>query len=85
MGGGGGNSKSKHSHHSELNVPSLYWPYVWLQNMQLHIIYSLQYNISINITVEVDPPPDSLHNGIVKFKNLLHLKLEILCILSDPL
>ena len=35
------------------------------KNMQFHIICSLYYSISINAS-EVDPPSDSLHNGIVK-------------------
>jgi hypothetical protein len=32
--------------------------------MEFHIIFSLQYSISIN-TCEVDPPSDSLHNALV--------------------
>jgi hypothetical protein len=38
--------------------------------MEFRIIFSLQYSMSIN-TFEVDPPSDSLHNAVVKPKNIL--------------
>ena len=37
--------------------------------MEFRIIFSLQYSININ-TFEVDPPSDSLHNAVVKPKNM---------------
>ena len=40
------------------------------KNVQFHIICSFQHSININ-TTEIDPHPDSLHNGIVKPKNYI--------------
>ena len=37
--------------------------------MEFQFIFSLQYSIDIN-TFEVDPPSDSLHNAVVKPKNM---------------
>jgi hypothetical protein len=44
--------------------------------MEFRIIFSLQYSINVNTfdinfnTFEVDPPLDSLHNAVVKPKNI---------------
>jgi methyl coenzyme M reductase subunit C len=43
--------------------------------MEFRIIFSLQYSISIN-TFEVDPPSDSLHNAVVKPKNMYFNALQ---------
>ena len=42
------------------------------KNIQFHIICSFYYSISINSTV-VDPLSNSLHNGIVKPKNIVNM------------
>ena len=42
------------------------------KNVQFHIICSFYYSISINST-EVDPHSNSLHNGIVKPKNIVNM------------
>ena len=42
------------------------------KNIQFHIICSFYYSISINST-EVDPHSNSLHNGIVKPKNIVNM------------
>ena len=42
------------------------------KNIQFHIICSFCYSISINST-EVDPHSNSLHNGIVKPKNIVNM------------
>ena len=42
------------------------------KNIQFHIICSFYYSISINSTV-VDPHSNSLHNGIVKPKNIVNM------------
>ena len=49
------------------------------KNIQFHIICSFYYSISINST-EVDPHSNSLHNGIVKPKNIVNMmKTKNLC------
>ena len=42
------------------------------KNIQFHIICSFYYSININST-EVDPHSNSLHNGIVKLKNIVNM------------
>ena len=42
------------------------------KNIQFHIICSFYYSVSINST-EVDPHSNSLHNGIVKSKNIANM------------
>ena len=42
------------------------------KNIQFHIMCSFYYSISINST-EVDPHSNSLHNGIVKPKNIVNM------------
>ena len=42
------------------------------KNIQFHISCSFYYSISINST-EVDPHLNSLHNGIVKLKNIVNM------------
>ena len=42
------------------------------KNIQFHIIWSFYYSISIN-SIEVDHHSNSLHNGIVKPKNIVNM------------
>ena len=42
------------------------------KNIQFHIICSFYYSISINST-EIDPHSNSLHNGIVKRKDIANV------------
>ena len=42
------------------------------KKIQFHIICSFYYSVSINST-EVDPHSNSLHNGIMKSKNIANM------------
>ena len=45
------------------------------KNIQFHLICSFYYSISIN-SIEVDPHSNSLHNDIVKPKNIVNMMYQ---------